>query len=178
MTVKLETDERLPRWLVVLVAAQVFCAVFFIADVVGDWRDMGAAAVDWHLSLELVATLSLCLAIAFEVPFVLRLLRRKAHLERNVSVARAAMHDVIEAHFDAWRLTPTEADIAMFLVKGMSIADIARLRGSAEGTVKSHLNAVYRKSGTGGRGELLSLILDSVIDGRGSLRAGAGRRAG
>ncbi len=168
VTVELETDERLPRGLVVLVAAQVVCAVLFIADVVSDWRDMGMDAVGWHLSLELVATLSLCLAIAFEVPFILRLLRRKAHLERSVSIARAAMRDVIDAHFDAWRLTPTEADIAMFLVKGMGIAEIARLRGSAEGTVKSHLNAIYRKSGTSGRGELLSLVLDSVMDGKGA----------
>ncbi len=40
------------------------------------------------------------------------------------------------------------------------------MRGSAEGTVKSHLNAIYRKSGTANRGELLSSIIDTLIEER------------
>jgi DNA-binding CsgD family transcriptional regulator len=168
LALQLKPDARLPRGLVLLVVVQVFCAVFFITDALSDYRDAGRDVLGWHRSMEALATLTLCIAIAFEVPFILRLLRRKAHLERSMSVARAAMHDVIEAHFGAWGLTPAEADVAMFLVKGLGIAEIAALRGSAEGTVKSHLNAIYRKSGTSGRGELLSLILDGVIDGGGS----------
>ena len=165
MSLRTNDEARLPRALLLLIAVQVVCAAFFIGDVVSDWRTMGWEAIEWHLSLEIAATLSLCLVIAFEIPFLMRLMRRKAHLERNVSLAQAAMHDVVEAHFAGWGLTPTEADVAMFVVKGLGIAEIAELRGSAEGTVKSHLNAIYRKSGTRGRGELLSLILDSLFDG-------------
>jgi DNA-binding NarL/FixJ family response regulator len=61
-------------------------------------------------------------------------------------------------------LTPSEADVANFLVKGLGIAEIAQMRGSAEGTIKSHLNSIYRKSGTHNRGEVLSLIIDSLMD--------------
>ncbi len=156
-----------PWGLIALVAAQTFCAVFFLSDVLSDWRDMGPSiATERHVLVELAAVLALCLAIVFETRYILRLLRREAHLERSVSVASAAMRDVIEAHFDAWRLTPAEQDIAAFLVKGMTIPEIAALRGSAEGTIKSHLNAVYRKSGTQGRGDLLALILDGLIEAR------------
>jgi DNA-binding CsgD family transcriptional regulator len=106
---------------------------------------------------------SLVAAIVIETRWLLWLLRRKAHLERSVSVARSAVQDVIEQHFVQWGLTPAEADVANFLVKGMSISEIATLRGGAEGTVKSHLNGIYRKSGTAGRGELMALILDGLI---------------
>ncbi|SER45646.1 regulatory protein, luxR family [Tranquillimonas rosea] len=154
-------DAR-PYGLALLILAQVVCAGFFLWDVAEDW----AMSTDplWHLSTEMGATLALAAAIIFETRSVLRLLERKAHLERSASVAAKAMTEVIEAHFDAWSLTPSERDVANFLVKGMSIAEIATLRGSAEGTVKSHLNAVYRKSGTRNRGELLSLILESLMD--------------
>jgi DNA-binding CsgD family transcriptional regulator len=95
---------------------------------------------------------------------LLRLLARKAHLERQVSMAASALHDVIDAHFRDWGLTASEADVAWFTVKGLSIADIARLRGSAEGTVKSHLNAIYRKAGVANRGELLSLLIEDLME--------------
>ena len=161
---KLHVHQRPPYGLILLVAVQIGCVVFFLSDVIDEYRETGVRAEAlWHPSVELIATLSLCAAIAFELRFVLRLLRRQAHLERSVSIASSAMHDVIEAHFEAWGLTPSEQDIATFLVKGVSIPEIATLRGSAEGTIKSHLNSIYRKSGTHGRGELLSLILDSLM---------------
>ncbi|SFM60424.1 helix-turn-helix transcriptional regulator [Shimia aestuarii] len=160
----LSPKPKPPVGLLLLIAAQIICAVFFLADALEDLRAFGLDAfTSFYLLVEMSAALLLCAAIIFEIRVVLDLLRRKAALEHNLSVAQQAMHDVIEAHFDGWKLTPTERDIATFLVKGMAIAEIATLRGSAEGTVKSHLNAIYRKSGTGNRGELLALILDSVM---------------
>ena len=41
--------------------------------------------------------------------------------------------------------------MAWFTIKGLSIAEIARLRGTSEGTVKAHSNAIYRKAGVSGR---------------------------
>ena len=93
-------------------------------------------------------------------------LQRKAHLERQVSLAARAFHDVIEERFTAWSLTAAERDVAHFTVKGLSITDIAGLRGSAEGTVKSQLNAIYRKAGVGNRGEFLSLLIEDLVDSR------------
>ncbi|MGD9295546.1 MAG: helix-turn-helix transcriptional regulator, partial [Roseobacter sp.] len=78
-------------------------------------------------------------------------------------VASAAVYDVIAAHFETWRLSPSERDVATFLVKGLDISEIARVRNCAEGTVKAHLNAIYRKSGARNRGELLSLLIDSLL---------------
>jgi DNA-binding CsgD family transcriptional regulator len=158
---------------VALIAVQALCALFFIGDLIADARELGTGpAGEIHLSFESFATLSLIVAIGFEVAYLRKLLRRKAHLEHSLLVASTAVHDVIEAHFDDWRLSPSERDVAMFLVKGLNTAEIAGMRGCAEGTVKTHLNAIYRKSGTRSRGELLSVIIDSLMAGGGRDAAG------
>lgn len=170
MTLTIQARSRLPWGLILLVAAQIVCAVFFGLDVAFDFFSeptrLEAAEPHWHLAFEALATVSLWAAIAFEVRYIVRLWQRKAQLERSVSVASAAIEDVIEAFLEEWRLTAAEHDVATLLIKGLTIAEIARVRGSAEGTVKAHLNAIYRKSGTRNRGDLLSLIIDNLLDGK------------
>ena len=58
---------------------------------------------------------------------------------------------------------PEMKPTAALMVKGLSIAEIAKVRGSAEGTVKAHLNAIYRKAEARNRAEVLSNIMDSLI---------------
>ena len=43
---------------------------------------------------------------------------------------------------------------------------LAALRGSVEGTVKAHLSAIYRKAGVSGRGALLGLFIEDLLDAR------------
>lgn len=155
-----------PLGLSLIIAVQVICTAFFVLDVIADFRAYGPAnGIPYHLAIETAATACLIIAIVIESRMLAQLLRRKAHLERSLAIAGAAMQDVIDAHFRAWGLSPSETDVATFLVKGMTIAEIAALRGSAEGTIKAHLNAIYRKSGTQNRGDLLSVLLDSVMAG-------------
>jgi DNA-binding CsgD family transcriptional regulator len=153
-------------WLMGLIAVQSLCAAFFVWDVLGDMGPHGLRALsNLHISTEALAALALVAGIVFETRYLMRLLRRAAHLEEQVSIASGAFHEIILAHFDDWRLTPAESDVAMFAIKGFSVAETARLRGSAEGTVKAQLNAVYRKAGVSGRGALLGLLVDDLLDG-------------
>ncbi|WP_420394942.1 helix-turn-helix transcriptional regulator [Nioella sp.] len=154
-----------PAIVIALIAAQTLCAAFFLWDVITDaMRNAANGPVEQFLVLESAATLALIAGIVFEIRVLMRLLQRKAHLERQVSLAARAFHDVIEERFTEWSLTAAERDVAHFSVKGLSITDIASLRGSAEGTVKSQLNAIYRKAGVGNRGELLSLLIEEIMD--------------
>lgn len=163
----LTDPRRMPLGLALLIGVQAVCVAFFLGDVLEDFREM-APGGGFHIGIEAFAALSLLAAIVLEVRVLLGLLRRKAQLEHSLTLTRAAVHEVIEAHFDVWRLSASERDVAGFLVKGLGIPEIAELRGCAEGTVKAHLNAIYRKSGARNRGELLSLVIDSLIDGRGA----------
>lgn len=156
-----------PASLVALIAAQTLCAVFFLLDVVSDGRSLGLrGAFDSHFFVEASAALALIAAVAFELRYLLQLLRRKAHLERQLSEAARAFHEVVAARFRDWALTPAEEDVALFTLKGLSIPEIAGLRGTAEGTVKSHLNAIYRKAGATGRGAFLSLFIEDLMESR------------
>lgn len=147
-----------------LIAVQSLCAAFFLWDVLNDIGPNGLRALaNLHISIEALAALALVSAIVFETRYLMRLLRRKAHLEDQVSIAAGAFHEIVLAHFDRWGLTPAESDVAMFTIKGFSIAETARLRGSAEGTIKAQLNAVYRKAGVSGRGALLGLLIDDLL---------------
>jgi len=149
-----------------LIAVQSLCAAFFVWGVLGDMGPHGLRALsNLHIATETLAALALVAGIVFETRYLMRLLRRTAHLEEQVSIASGAFHEIILAHFDAWRLTPAESDVAMFAIKGFSIAETARLRGSAEGTVKAQLNAVYRKAQVAGRGALPGLLVDDLLNG-------------
>jgi len=152
--------------LLILIAVQAICAAFFLADAVADTRALGFAAFrNWHLAVETVAALSLAAAIIVEIRIAMAMLRRQAHLRRGISIASGALHDVIQEYFVTWALTPAERDVAMFTIKGLSIGEIATIRGAASGTVKAQLNAIYRKSGITGRSALLALLIDDLMDG-------------
>lgn len=153
---------RLPALIMGLIAAQIICAVVFLVDVVTDISEVSGKG--WQLVPEAMASIALFVGIAFEVVYLLHLLKRKASLERSVGMASAALQSVIESHFDDWKLTASERDVAALMVKGLSISEIATVRGSAEGTVKAHLNSIYRKANARNRAEVLSHIMDTLID--------------
>ena len=153
-----------PLTITLLIVVQLFCAFFFISDVIADFGAISEFNPEYaHLYIEALASLSLLAAIAFETRHLVYLIRRKERLENRLAITKMAVHDVIEMYFEDWRLTAAERDISTFLIKGFSIAEIARLRNSAEGTIKAHLNAIYRKSNTHNQTELLSTLIDALM---------------
>lgn len=148
--------------LVLLMAVQGFCAAFFLNDVMGDIRRDGFG---WALGLEVVANLTLIGAVGIE-GLVLRALQgRQRRAEQALSAAQGALAEIVAARLDDWALTPSERDVALFTIKGCTIAEVASLRGSSEATVKSHLNAVYRKAGVSGRAQLVALFVEDLFAG-------------
>lgn len=149
-----------------IILFQAFCTVFFLTDVIGDMEVVGwETLTDPHILPELCATLGLVTGVAILSVQLVRLLRRQSQIEQGLSVAQGALAEVMDGYFQSWGLTASEQDVATFTIKGYSIAEIAGLRGSAEATVKTHLNAIYRKSGTSGRGQLTSLLLEDLLRG-------------
>jgi DNA-binding CsgD family transcriptional regulator len=153
-----------PIGLIALILVQALAATFFLWDVLEDAGPDGLRTLaNIHIAIETMAAIGLIAAVIFETRYLIALLRRKTHLEHQVSIAAGAFNEVLLLHFDQWGLTPAERDVAIFTIKGFSIAEVAVLRGSAEGTIKSQLNAVYRKAGVSGRGALLGLLVDDLI---------------
>jgi DNA-binding CsgD family transcriptional regulator len=151
-----------PIVLIALVAVQLLCGVIFLLDMVTEFP--GWALLDWHFWRETLATIALFAGVGFEIAYLRNLLRNKASLERSVGLASSALQDIVENHFAEWKLTASERDVAYLLVKGLSISEIAEVRGTAEGTVKAHLNAIYRKANARSRAEVMSTITDALVE--------------
>jgi DNA-binding CsgD family transcriptional regulator len=83
--------------------------------------------------------------------------------EERLRRASGAFADLLEERFTEWSLTAAERDVALFAIKGLSTADIARVRATSEGTVKAQTNAIYRKAGVTGRPQLLSLFIEDLM---------------
>jgi len=148
----------------VLILVQAACALLFLYDLLRDLIEArGLAGIHTQLVIETVASIALVIGIAVETRIMRAMYRRQWQSERSMRVARGAFHRVIEDYYDGWRLSPAERDVAGFLIKGCSIAEIAGFRNAAEGTVKTQLNAVYRKAGIAGRSQLVSLLIEDLL---------------
>ncbi len=63
---------------------------------------------------------------------------------------------------DVFGLTPTEASIASQLADGKSIEEIAAAHHISLNTARTHLKAIYGKTGTNRQAQLVTLVLRSV----------------
>ena len=154
--------SKMPIALAMLAICQCLCTAVFAMDILADIR-AGVRDV-YHILPELVATLGLVIGFVFEVHWVRSLLRRQETMKRSLSAAAGVLGDLMAGYFRQWALTSAEADVATFTIKGFSIGEIATLRGCAEGTIKSHLNAIYRKAGVQGRGQLVSVLVEDLLN--------------
>jgi DNA-binding CsgD family transcriptional regulator len=150
-------------FLIGLIIAQALCAAFFLYDVAKDIFEASGATV-FYLFMETLATVVLIVAALLEARTLRLLVSERAASARSISIARGNIQSVIDAYFVDWTLTPAEIDVASLTIKGMSISEIAELRKSREGTVKTHLNAIYRKAGISGRAQLISMLIEDLMD--------------
>jgi len=91
---------------------------------------------------------------------------RQAEREAWRASARQALDGLaleVDRQFSDWRLTPAERETALYLLKGFSLQQIARLSDRSERTVRQHAVAVYRKSGLAGRAELAGYFLGDLL---------------
>lgn len=147
-----------------LLVVQAVCALFFLADVVADLVGFSVLTEGLaHKSLELTAVVALILGIVLTTLEIRRIRTRQRRVEAQLRAASGAFLELLDEHFDAWGLTPSEREVAMLSIKGLSIAEIAEVRQTKEGTVKAQSNAIYSKAGVSGRPQLLSLFIDELI---------------
>ncbi|TVQ54728.1 MAG: LuxR family transcriptional regulator [Rhodobacteraceae bacterium] len=153
-----------PAVIAAVVAAQTLAATFFLADFVADLLRGGSEGA-LHLAVEGLFAACLAVGVAFGALALRRSLDARRRAESALAVASGAFMTLAQAWFDAWRLTPAEREVALFLLKGLDIGEIARLRGAAEGTVRAQASRVYAKAGVSGRAGLLAFFVEDLIGG-------------
>lgn len=117
-----------------------------------------------HLVLEVAA--SLALGAAF---ILLRQDRRRALAARDtqsdrLNTLRTEFDSFLHARFAQWALSPAEVDIALLTIRGLKISEIADLRDTREGTIKSQLSSIFRKSGVHTRTAFVAQFMDEFLD--------------
>ena len=170
-------DDGVPRRSLIDAGVLALIAVLLVSDLVADAS--GTSAL--HITLEVAATVFAFLAAArFWMRWVTA---RQAHERRVDELSgrlRAASEDAerwraeardaleglgvaIERQCDRWKLTHAERAVAVLLLKGLSMKEVADARSTSERTARQQALAVYRKAGLAGRAELSAFFLEDLL---------------
>lgn len=145
---------------IVLVAATLFFAFDIIADLIS--KDES-----WlHLFVESIVFLAISTVLFRELR---RLRQLKAELsEERIRTARLSgeLLAVMRDQFAQWGLSPSESEIALLLIKGLSMKEIAEARQVKEKTIRQQATSVYAKSGYAGRHELAAHFIEDLMSDR------------
>ncbi len=147
-----------------LFALQAMCCAYFLMDIAWDllWPTSTNLLADSDV-IEAFVTIALFFGLAFTGNELRQVLTRQDRLEDQIKVASGAFNEVMEARFTSWALTTAEREVAILAIKGFSIAEMAGLRDTKQGTVKAQCASLYRKAQVAGRLQLLSIFLDDLM---------------
>ncbi|MFJ1251943.1 helix-turn-helix transcriptional regulator [Cupriavidus sp. CuC1] len=156
----------------------LFLLAFFPAYQVWDLSQIHlTGGVNYHLVVEAIATLVFVWILYVFVRERERAARdlvalrnaahagERARAERD-DAARALTRNFLQLmqdQFESWKLTPAEKDVALLLVKGLSLEEIAALRESRAKTVRQHAANVYAKAELEGRHQLSAYFLEDLM---------------
>lgn len=149
---------------VAIVVFQAIAAVFFVMDGIEDQVAEAGQGFSLDATMECFIALALLGGIVLSARYIARLTRELRWKEQSLDSARGALGEHIALRFREWSLTPGEGDVALFALKGCDIAEIARLRGAATGTIRSQLSQIYAKAGVTSQAMLVSLFIEDLLD--------------
>lgn len=134
------------------------------------WGDFGDGVSRWHLFFEGII---LVVAIGGVVLMWLQLDRTRSDLVEALVEAELWKNEsreliqglsvAIDRQFERWSLSVAEAEVGLFLLKGLSLKEIAVCRNTSERTAREQARALYRKSGLSGRPALSAFFLEDLL---------------
>lgn len=86
-----------------------------------------------------------------------------ARQDKDSTQLASQYRQVMQRQFERWKLTPSEEDVSLCLLKGLSFREIAAVRDTGERTVRQQAAAVYRKAGLSGRHELAAWFFEDML---------------
>jgi DNA-binding CsgD family transcriptional regulator len=158
-----KAGRRRPAFVAGFLLLQTLAAVFFVGDAVGD---MLVEPTSSHAIFESLVAVALVMGVVFGGMELRRALERMREQQAALAIASGALYDVIRADFATWGLTAAEEDVAFLALKGIDAAEIAEMRGSAQGTVRAQLTKVYAKAGVSNRAQFAALFVEDLLGGR------------
>jgi len=81
----------------------------------------------------------------------------------EMKTARSKYSQVIHDQFEQWKLTQSEQEVAMLLLKGLSFKEISAVRDTKEKTVRQQASTIYSKANVEGRHDFAAWFLEDFI---------------
>lgn len=137
-------------------------STFFLYDIITDILKNEESFP--HLIIEGFIFLATTIILTQEVFRVIRL-RKDLRLEQG-KVARLSgdLSNVIKKDFEEWKLTESEKEVAILLIKGLSMSEIGELRGVKEKSVRQQATSIYAKSKYPNRHELAAKFIEDLLN--------------
>ena len=144
---------------------------FTIFDIVKDYKE--GSGLD-HIMTEFIIILFIILAIililkeAFleneKLTFQLATTHKDLeYWKEKSSLIIKGLSDAIDHQFESWTFTKSEKDVALLLIKGLSVKEISNIRGTAEKTTRAQASSIYKKSHLANRHELAAFFLEDLL---------------
>ena len=148
-----------------LVALQILCGAYFLWEILASLLGLPTIPLRWEQReiVEIGATLGLILGSLMGVALAITARREMQRAKTAQRLTAGQFTDVVKEYFTKLDLTPAETEVAWYILKGMSISEIAELRQTREGTVKTQGTAIYKKAGVNGKSQLMSLLVEDLL---------------
>lgn len=163
------TQHRIEQLTTAMAVIQLVCGLGFAVDLVLEFPDprtwvyLTPQAL-MHLLSEAAIMILLLIGFAIARKTQRFLAMQRDRMAHDLQSLRGDFDRILQVQFDDWSLTPAQRDVALLCLRGLRISEIAELRGTAEGTVKAHLSAIFRAAGVRTRSELVGVFMDAFID--------------
>lgn len=159
---------------IVLAAFFMFFLITGVVDLASD-LDSGVSKV--HFYHELVVIFISLVALFIIIKSLMKIKKYNENLEHELDIAkqksqnadiqvrelRSELKNVVEKQFLKWRLSKSESEVGLLLLKGLSLKEIAILRHTQEKTVRTQASAIYRKASLDGRHAFAAWFLEDII---------------
>lgn len=151
--------------LTAIVFLQVSFSLFYIIDIAMELFGFRKVAVSWeyHEIVQLVTIFGMLLGAFLSIVVLKGISGNMREVDSKMLAASGQFHELMDRRFGEWGLTPSEKDVALFSLKGLSNAEIAEARGKSVGTIKAQCNSIYQKAGVTGRTQLISSFIEDLV---------------
>ncbi len=158
----------------IIATVLLFIFIFSVFDL---FTDLKEGVAWWHVFFEgIVAIFSIfSIFVLMRDSFILkhdleieknnsaRLREESKQWKENSKKFIQGLSQSIDDQLSKWQLTPAEKDVALMLIKGYSLKEIAELRNTAEKTTRTQATSIYAKAGVNGRSELTAFFLEDLL---------------
>ncbi|HQU68858.1 MAG TPA: helix-turn-helix transcriptional regulator [Albidovulum sp.] len=150
-----------------LLILQALGALFFIVDLWSEVLQLRTTPIPYEYQeiIQILASLSLAIGLVTTISYFRRSQHNLRDMRRQIDVASGNFRDHLDHCFTSWSLSPSEREVAICAMKGFSNGEVADLRGTSAATVKTQMNAIYRKSGFSTRAQLISFLVEELFAG-------------